>query len=436
MRTRPPINYRKFNAPRFLNKFHHGGEPLVREFFAAYLPTSPFATAGEIRIGDVIAFIERYLPATNPPAPAPATNPVTPTPAPADPTAPDAPAVVAEPFTREQIEQIHRLLFDAYDLGDLQGAFFLRKSLQTYRITGAPAHDLAPEHLSLIVLTRWPEVFMAAYDRLGMAKTDNFAFYTGPRAVALADPVRIAEVFQTELRRLKRTPKVVVRSFVEDHIVNFIFYHEKAARAPLVIRDDLQIAGLLHRPAQQDFISYDTTTGHLEIEVGNRPEQAPIRQAFARVALGDETFYETPQSTRLLDLDLLLTPDFTFPDDTIKLRYLQIVLEQTEQPTFEIRSQDVFRSLDLNRIRENLQLPPRPAPVPVAEPLTTPAEPVVTHLDDRCTRVRAAHLAIRVPHKTRAILVELTAPNKVSFPRSMHSAHVFTVLRQIGLLRA
>ncbi len=269
MPTRPPKSYRKFNAPRFLNKFNNGGVALLPDFFVRHLPTSALATADPLRVEDVLAFVQSN-----------------------------------EAMSKEATQ----LLNDAYDLGDLQGAFFLRNALREARTNPAPAHNLIPEHLSLKVLTDFPDVFVAAYDRLGLAKTDNFSFYAGREIRGITDPAAVARTFEAELRTLKRSQKVVVRSFSEGEMVNFIFYHEKPPRAPLIIQDNLEITSLLHRPAQQDFLCYNTRTGHVEIEIGSRGEQAPIRKKFAQACTGEPEFFEQPESTKFLDLDMLSRP--------------------------------------------------------------------------------------------------------------------------------
>ena len=398
MSTRPHNSYRKFTAPRFLKKFHNGGEPILQAFLARYLPGTTVATANPLRVDDVIEFVQSR-----------------------------------EEMTKEATQ----LLNDANDLGNIQGAFFLRNALNVARIDLAPDLLLIAEHLSLKVLTDWPEVFVSAYDRLGLAKTDNFYFYAGREVRAVQDPVAVAQAFETKLRALKRSDKVIVRSFIEGEMVNFIFYHEKAPRAPLVFQANLEITPLFHRPAQQDFICYNTRTGHVEIEIGSRGEQIAIRKKFAEACTGDPDFFEQPDSNRFLTLDRLMAPDFTLNTDNAKLRYIQMSLEQEEEPCFEVTSKDVYSTLTSNGILEKFQLTGddletevEVPPVPGA-PIASCAAPAQL---DRPNRVQAAHLALVVHGQTRPVLVELTMPNKISFPRSMHSETVFTILRGLRLL--
>lgn len=395
MSTRPHSNYRKFTAPRFLKKFHNGGEPILQAFFDRYLAGTRVGTTNPLRVDDVIEFVQSR-----------------------------------EEMTKEATQ----LLNDANDLGNLQGAFFLRNALNVARIDPAPSHNLIAEHLSLKVLTDWPEVFVSAYDRLGLAKTDNFSFYAGREVRAVQDPVAVAQSFEAELRTLKRSDKVVVRSFVEGEMVNFIFYHEKAPRAPLVFQANLEIIPLFHRPAQQDFICYNTRTGHIEIEIGSRGEQVAIRKKFAQACVGDAEFFEEPNSTGFLNLDRLLAPDFTLNPDVAKLRYIEMSLDQEEEPLFAISSKDVYATLSTNGMLEKFQLTGNELnetdlAFEDSEPAGAAPEP-----EERPNRVQAAHLAFAVPGQTRRVTVELKVPNKISFPRSMHSAAVFTILRNLGLL--
>jgi hypothetical protein len=198
MSTRPHNSYRKFTAPRFLKKFHNGGEPILQAFLARYLPGTTVATANPLRVDDVIEFVQSR-----------------------------------EEMTKEATQ----LLNDANDLGNIQGAFFLRNALNVAGINLAPAPLLIAEHLSLKVLTDWPEVFVSAYDRLGLAKTDNFYFYAGREVRAVQDPVAVAQAFETKLRALKRSDKVIVRSFIEGEMVNFIFYHGPSRRGHALTLD-------------------------------------------------------------------------------------------------------------------------------------------------------------------------------------------------------
>ena len=408
MSTRPPKNYRKFNAPRFLKKFHNGGEPLLKEFFARVLPESPFAIAGELAVDAVIDFVQGDDPEAKEPT---------------------------------------RLLNDAYDLGNTQGAFFLRNALNQALVPNAPDFNLIPEHLSLIVLLRWPDVFVSAYDRLGLSRTDNFSFYAGREARPVANVDAVARDFEKKLRELKRSQRVVVRSFTEGEMVNFIFYHEKPPQAPLIIQDDLEITALLHRPAQQDFICYNTRTGHVEVEIGTRGEKASIRKKFAESCTGDAEFFEQPKSTAFLELDKLLAPDFTLNPEVAKLTYLKITLDQEEEPTFEIKSKDVFMTLAANGMLETFQFQATPEDVEPAAPTeaqtntalaVVAVEPATVEepAQPRPRRVHEAKLTLTIPGQRRGVGVELVEPNKVSFPRSMHTATVFQILRGIGVMKS
>lgn len=367
MSTRPQKNYRRLNAHRFLNKFNRGGEPLLSAFFRKHLPASALAAADPLSVADVLTFLGTC----------------------------DATG-----------KEVTRALNDAYDMSGPQGAYFLRSAAKEANIVPDPENKLIPEHLSLKIFTEWPPVFVAAYDRLGLAKTDNFSFYAGKAPVTVPDPVSVADVFQNHLRSLKGSPRVVVRAFTEDIMVNFIFYHEKRPSAPLIFEDNLEIRPLWHRPAQQDFICYNTKTGHVEIEIGSRGEQVAIRKKFAEACTGDAEHFEQSGSTAFLALDTLLSPDFTLSPDLAILRRIELDLAQEEEPFFEISSQDVFRTIDRNGLRSRFE----------------------------GARVAFAALALRLPGVNRPSVVELTAPNKIAFPRSIHTETVFGRLRTLTLL--
>lgn len=303
-------------------------------------------------------------------------------------------------------KEVTRALNDAYDMSRPEGAFYLRNAAKDAKVVPNPENTLIPEHLSLKILTTWLEVFVAAYDRLGLAKTDNFSFYAGKAPVPVKDPSILAATFQEHLRTLKGSHRVVVRAFTEDIMVNFIFYHEKRPSAPLIIEDTLEIKPLWHRPAQQDFICYNTRTGHVEIEIGSRGEQLAIRKKFAEACTGDAEHFEQSGSTAFLALDTLLSPDFTLNPEMAILRRIELELAQDEEPFFEIASQDVFKTIDRNELRSRFQ----------------------------GARVLFAALALKLPGVARPSVVELTAPNKISFPRSMHTETVFERLRTLTLL--
>ena len=390
MPTPTPKHYRTFNAPRFILKFNKGGEPLLSAFFRRYLPASDLAKAEPLKTDAVLAFLEKKDDAG---------------------------------------KDVTHLLNCAYDLGNLDGAFYLRIAAKNANVHPDPESKLIPEHLSLKILNEHPAVFDRAYDRLGLAKTDNFNFYAGSRAVAIADPETLANLFAARLRTLKKTPKIVVRHFVEAEMVNFIFYHESKPRAPLVMDDALAMSPLWHRPTQQDFICYNTKTGHVEIEIGSRGEQVSIRKAFADVCAADAEFFDQPGSTAFLTLDHLLDPAFTLNPSIATLKGLVVKLDQDEAPSFEIKSKDVFATIERNGLRILFSDEPESAAPPeigmVAE--NSPNIP-------QGVEVTAATLSLVIPG-ARPTLIELKAPNKVAFPRSMHTATIFASLRALKLLK-
>jgi len=128
------------------------------------------------------------------------------------------------------------------------------------------------------------EAFNIAYDRCTLRKAERFSIYRGPEAkpikrlptAARRLEKALGEAFQGE----KASERVLVRSYRENSYTNFIVYHEKRTQARLTFaksRARPKVSTMVFRPAQQDFISYDSETGQVEIEARFEKEEATLR---------------------------------------------------------------------------------------------------------------------------------------------------------------
>ncbi|MGH8021443.1 MAG: hypothetical protein ACREIA_24810 [Opitutaceae bacterium] len=373
-------NHRRFNAHRFVHKFAGGFEPLLLEFLRRVAP------AHELALQEAVT-VEEFL---------------------------DLLALRRD--SNADLNAVHRLLHDTYDLADLQGAFFIREAAkQMGVILQVPPGPIIPEHLSLLTLCRHEEVFLAAFDRLDLAKTNNFAFFRGRGTRSIDDAPAAAAAFAATMCELKKNQNVVVRPFRDGEMVNFIFDHEKPPRAPLVFKAPQTIAALVHRPVDQDFVSYNTVTGHVEFEIGNRGERADIRRRFAAACFGDEDYFDERGSTAFLDLDRLLRSDQQLSAYGVTLTSLEVRLPQPfphDDAVVAIDSGDVLSTLAWTGWAATLATAEQASNgPPVAECF---AEEV-----GACSEsvVRSAKLRLKIPDVRRPAVVTLVAPNKISFPR-------------------
>lgn len=366
------IKHRPFNADRFLDKFK-GSEPVLTAYLGLWdglLPRLPEPL-------DVDAFKE-FL---------------------------KTPPSDCRPF-----EKMVEGLYQAYDLCTPQGDELMHEAAEKNRSSLAAVHDEPREIYALRLRVEDCITFELASNLLYVLHVDKFCTFKGKGPRAIADVEAAAERFKAELQALfnerKGSDKVLVKHFADDDIQNFIIYHEERVKAEIQLQEDgttLTVQPLIFRPARQDFISYFPEAGKLQIDNPSDKEREAIRRAFGDVCLGDAEFFEDRGSDATVNLATLKDQGFslsTNEGDSASLREIVYKLPQEEGPTFNIRSLDVFATLENNGMEESLQN----------------------------GTIQAVKIKLFLQGDGRGKTITLKSPNHISFNRATRAARVMEYL--------
>ena len=308
-------------------------------------------------------------------------------------------------------------LYRAYDLCTERGHEDLVAACREYPDDDPdPDGDLPVECLSLKVRTKNEEAFTLAYDRNTFWRAERFSVFRGREMKAIGDIPAAARQFQQKLAEVfkadKKSDRVLVRHYQEGPYINFIVYHEKRTKAELIFTGTTtrpKVSPTVLRPAQQDFISYNHGTGHVEIEARFQNEEAALRKHFAECCLGDTDFFEGSDAASRLDLARIADEDFEMSvdaDHTAALIELHFNLQQHHGPSFIVRSKNVLETLDQHYLRKRIA----------------------------AGTIRRAVFKITFPDDGRGKRVELAGTNTVKFKRATHAEAVFHYLTNWGVV--
>lgn len=313
----------------------------------------------------------------------------------------------------EGIDEMFEGLYRAFDLCTERGEEDLVAACREFVFEPDPAGDIPVECLSLKVRTENEEAFDLAYARNTLWKAEQFSLFQGKEAKPIADiqdaairlQERLAEVFKDD----KKSDRVLIRQYQEELYTNFIVYHEKRTKAELVFKGTkarLKVSPTILRPAQQDFVSYNTKTGQIEIEARFENEEAVLRKNFAECCLGDKDFFEGEDAAKRIKLARIAEDDFNMPVNeekghTAVLIELHFKFKQQYAPSFVVRSRNVLGTLEKNSLRKRLE---------VAD-------------------ISKAVFKITFPDDQRGKRVVLSGINKVRFKRATHAEEVFQYLK-------
>jgi len=128
--------------------------------------------------------------------------------------------------------------------------------------------------------------FNFAYDRMNFNHLEKVTMYRiEPPENFDAGKARVTD-FEDTLKEAfqddKGSSNVLVKSYEENDCLNLIVYHEKRTQAQLVFKDRSDAVGpLMLRPAKQDFLSFNKSTGELQVDASYTKEKTALRRAFA-----------------------------------------------------------------------------------------------------------------------------------------------------------
>jgi len=168
-----------------------------------------------------------------------------------------------------------------------------------------PGGVLPVECLSLKVRTENEEAFNLAYDRCAMHQAERFSVYQGEAGRCIADVKAATEQLQGKLSAVfkgdKNSDRVLVRQYQEGAYTNFIVYHEKRTQAMLVFKGSRikpRVSPTVLRPAQQDFLSYNTETARSKSKPDSRRKRAPSGRASRSAASATRSCSRSPKRPR------------------------------------------------------------------------------------------------------------------------------------------
>jgi hypothetical protein len=311
-------------------------------------------------------------------------------------------------------------LYRAYDLSNDRGHEDLIAACQCQPdpYYPDPSGVLPVECLSLKVRTENEEAFNLAYDRCAMHQAERFSVFQGEAGRTISNVRAATEQLERKLSAVfkddKNSDRVLVRQYQEGAYTNFIVYHEKRTQAMLVFKGSRikpKVSPTVFRPAQQDFVSYNSETGQIEIEARFEKEESALRKSFAECCFGEAELFEKPEAAQQLKLEVISCEEFT-PEvddgDSVALIELHFKLKQKHGPAFVVRSQNVLETLELNHMRKRLSN----------------------------ASISKAVFKIKFPDDGRGKRVEISGMNKISFKRATHAEDVFRYLRRWQILSA
>jgi hypothetical protein len=314
-------------------------------------------------------------------------------------------------------DELMEELYRCYDLSTDHGHENLKSACRDFApYDPDPEETLPVECLAVKVRTENEDAFNLAYAQHSLFHAERFSIYRGSSAKRIAASKKHINAFATalakEFQKDKNSERVLVRSYREGDYTNLIVYHEKRIKSTLIFKGTKtkpKVAPTVFRPAQQDFISYNERTGQVEIEAAFEAEDEKLRKCFATSFFGDKEFFDGADSAKCLDLGELANQAFRLetPDGTTAtLAQLRFKLKQEGGPSFDVRSKDVFRTLELNGLRRKL----------------------------KSDMIQSAAFKIFLPGDNRGKRVELNGENKIKFNRATHADEVFRLLKDLGLL--
>ncbi len=166
---------------------------------------------------------------------------------------------------------------------------------------------------------------------------------------------------------------------------------------------------MVFRPAQQDFISYNSKTGQVEIETQFEKEEETLRKRFAECCLGDADFFEGPDASNRLKLGAIASDvfgvDVVEPDEAALVE-LHFGLPQDPFPSFVVRSRNVLDTLMKNGLKSRL----------------------------KADQIKRAVFTFTFTDDKRGKRVELSGMNTVSFKRATNAEKVFKYLQAWKIL--
>jgi len=143
-------------------------------------------------------------------------------------------------------------------------------------------HTLPVECLAIWLHNQNQDAFNFAYNRIQFNHLEKVTMYRVDPPKNFDPGNGHLKAFTEELKKTFQTEKgssnVMVRQYIENNCLNIIIYHETRTQAQLIFKDKSAVEPLMLRPAKQDFVCFNYTTGELQINASYTKEKRAIRR--------------------------------------------------------------------------------------------------------------------------------------------------------------
>ena len=176
-------------------------------------------------------------------------------------------------------------LYRAYDMS--KDAYGHEVLCAVIKGKGLAVDDTLPVECLAIWLHNYDQdAFNFAYDRMQFNHLERVTMYRVDPPKNFDPDNGHLEAFADALKKTFKNDKgssnVLVRQYTENDCLNIIIYHERRTQAQLIFKDKQDVVGpLILRPAKQDFVSFNHSTGELQIDASYTKEKCALRKSFA-----------------------------------------------------------------------------------------------------------------------------------------------------------
>jgi hypothetical protein len=221
--------------------------------------------------------------------------------------------------TSEEIEPLLACLHELNDLSSKEGREILEQTCASMEVP-PPEEEMCHPRAACWLYLNQREVFEHAMELMAVRgiQANNVAIFPGRAPLPISDAeavvTKIEPLLLAALQEKKKTDKLEVRHYLDGDTFVCLVFCERQAEVLLEFgTESRRVASRIRRPADQHILLYHQSTGVLEIEGARAKDRAILRNAFAKAAFDDETFFPESEDAPLLHLDQLLHSDFNLP---------------------------------------------------------------------------------------------------------------------------
>lgn len=339
---------------------------------------------------------------------------------------------IPEPFTTESVARmanenlgianpLTKLLYEMDDLAMPKGREIISATAASFAIPGVPpGTDVTNQRAVLWLWNQDKDAFENAMDRLAAAGVQGglLALYPGRSARLIDDDVAAVAGFEAQLNAniasWNGAERFTIHHYRDGQMLVILVFCERNAEARLEMESASKaVKTSIGKPVKQDVLFYDQSTGELEIETSNAKQREILRSSFAVGVMGDDSFFEMEESTRVLNLQRLIAMDFKLPVRCLHrakitgLTLKEFVATKPFTCNFRANRQDVIEFLRAKSVAGLLE------------------RATICYV-----RIELIMGLERLDRKS----IELSGDNRIKFNRASHADEVYRYLRHWGLM--